>query len=379
MPGFRRIIVAVGAAVCALAVSTVPQARAAPRQALPPVRWRVAQAFEGQSYSLLETMTAPARSDAWAFGDGRNGTLALHWNGKFWTASYPFGDVMPLVWEAASSNPGNVWVTGRCNPYVSRWNGRRWTTTTFNKLNACISSMVTTGPDNGWLFTDSQASTTALHFNGTTWQTVTLGNFGSVVAASAVSARDIWLLTVTTSAKILLVHFNGTTWQKAAVPAPSLPKGDGLAPQALTTAGARSVWATVQIITNQDMSPSSPPDSLLLHWNGRAWTWIPLPGSDEAWPAIAPDGANGAWVVGARVTVGVSIPAYYFLHWTGRGWTAQLAPTQGIPGTKVTTYDVFSLAHIPGTRSVLASGMADYNPPSGPTAAAAVIYSYGRP
>jgi len=215
------------------------------------------------------------------------------------------------------------------------------------------------------------------------WQDVadcpSLGNFGSVVAASAVSATDIWLLTFTTSAKTLLVHFDGTTWQKAAVPAPSLPKGDILIPQALTTAGARSVWATVQIITSQDMRPSSPPDSLLLHWNGRAWNWIPLPGSDDAWPAIAPDGADGAWVVGARVTTGVALPAYYFLHWTGSAWTAQLVPTKGIPGTKVTTEFVFSLAHIPGTQSVLASGQADYKPPTGPTTGAAVIYSYGRP
>lgn len=372
MLGFRRITFALGAAVCALAASAVPQAQAAPQQARPPAQWRVAQAFEGQPYSLLETMTAPRRSDAWAFGYGRNDrALALHWNGKTWTASYPFGDVSPAR-EAASSGPGNVWVAGRCNQYVSRWNGRQWTTTALHQLPACISSVVTTGPDNGWLFTDSEPSTTAVHSNGTTWQTVTLGNFGRVVAASAVSAKDIWLLTFTTSLQTLLVHFNGKTWQKAAVPAPSLPKGDVLIPQALTTAGAHSVWATVQVWTNQDMMPSSPPDSLLLHWNGQAWKWIPLPGSDEARPAIAPDGAHGAWVVGTGIPYldSGTVPSYYFLHWTGHRWTAQLAPTKGIPGTKVTTEDVFSLAHIPGTQSVLASGV---------TAPASVIYSYGRP
>jgi hypothetical protein len=381
MFGFRRITVVAGAAVCALAACAALQAQAAPQQAQTPAKWRIIRAFEGRNY-LIADMTAPGRSDAWAFGAGPGGkTLALHWNGKTWAASFPFS-VLPLPASAvASSSPDNVWVAGGCNPYeVNRWNGHRWTTTTLSKLKLrfCLSTAVTTGPDNGWLFTDSELSTTAAHFNGRTWQPVTLGNFGRVVAASAVSATNIWLLTFTTSAKTLLVHFDGKTWRKAAVPAPSLPKGDVLVPQALTTAGARSVWATVQIWTSQDMMPSSPPDSLLLHWNGQAWKWIPLPGSTQARPAIAPDGASGAWVIGATDTKDVTIPAWYFLHWTGRVWTGQRAPVNGIPGTGVATIDVLSLAHVPGTRSVLASGLVDYNLPSG-TVGTPVIYGYIRP
>jgi hypothetical protein len=374
------MIFVVGAAVCTLAASAVPRAHAAPAPNQPPAVWRVAQAFEGRPYQVLQSTIAPSRSNAWAFGVGSSDrALALHWNGKTWTASYPFGNSAPVE-EAASSGPDNVWVVGRFSQYLSRWNGRHWTTTTLSKVTQRpITSVVTTGPGNGWLFTDSQLSTMAVHVHGGTLQSVTLGKFGSVMAASAVSVRDIWLLTFTTTAKTLLVHFNGKTWQRSAVPAPSLPKSDTLVPQALTTAGASSVWATVQVWTNQDMMPSSPPDSLLLHWNGRAWRWIPLPNSDEAWPSIASDGASGAWVVGAHITPDLTVPTYYFLHWTGRDWTAQLVPTSGIRGSKVTTYDVFSLAHIPGTQSVLASGMADYHPPSGGTVAAATIYSYGRP
>jgi hypothetical protein len=263
---------------------------------------------------------------------------------------------------------------------VSQWNGHRWTTTAASglKLPSCVSSVVTTGPDNGWLFSNYKLSTIGAHFNGRTWQTVTLGKFGGVVAASAVSASDIWLLTITTSDRTQLVHFDGKTWRKDAVPAPSLPKGEVLVPQALTTAGARSVWATAQIWTSQDMMPSNPPDSLLLHWNGQAWKWIPLPGSTQALPQIAPDGASGAWVVGAGITRDNPLAVYYFLHWTGRGWTGQRAPVNGIPGTGAATYDVFSLAHVPGTQSLLASGQVDYNLPAG-TDFTAVIYGYGRP
>jgi hypothetical protein len=154
-----------------------------------------------------------------------------------------------------------------------------------------------------------------------------------------------------------------------------------LIPQALTTAGAHSVWATVQVLTNQDMMPSSPPDSLLLHWNGQAWNWIPLPDGDEAEPAIASDGAHGAWVVGTGIPYldCGTVPSHYFLDWTGLDAAGRLSssPTQGIHGTAVTTFDVFSLAHISGTQSVLASSQVDYNTPSG-TTASAVIYRCGR-
>lgn len=374
MLGFRRAIALTATALCALVGAGVPQAHAAT-----PPGWRVFTLFSGKPYADLLTMTSTWKSNAWAFGDSAgpgSPPMALHWNGKTWAASRPFGDV-PRPFYSSSTGGNNVWVTGQgCTSsggaYVSRWNGRRWFTTIFRNVpfEFCQAPVVTTGQANGWIFAKSEVSTLARHFNGKTWRTVTIGKFGAVMAASAVSAGNIWLLTETASVKMLLVHYNGRTWTSVRLPGVSLPKGEKPYAAYLDAVSGANVWATADLITGNGGVSGGPETSLLLHWDGKALHWIKVPYDD--WALNIAFDAGSVWV-GAQ-TMSQTGTGWDFLRWSpGNHWTR--VPVPGISNGG-TSYELYSLVHIPGTQSFFASADADYA--VGNTAkAAAVIFKYG--
>jgi hypothetical protein len=63
-----------------------------------------------------------------------------------------------------------------------------------------------------------------------------------------------------------------------------------------------------------------------------------------------------------------------FMHYSAGRWTRQPVPTKGIPPT-VGTVDVFSLALIPGTQMLWASGDAFWDTPT-TSASASVMFKY---
>jgi len=375
MPGYRRALALTAVVLCALAGVLVPRALAASSPG-----WRVSTLFSGKPYADLLTMTATWSSNAWAFGDSAgpgSPPVALHWNGKTWTASRPFGNV-DRPFYVSSTGGNNVWVTGQgCSngtSYVSRWNGSRWFTTKFpNPDNApfCQAPVVTTGQSNGWIFAKSPVNTQARHFNGKAWPIVTIGKFGAVMAASAVSASDIWLLTETASTTMLVVHYNGRTWSSVRLPAPSVPKGEKPYAVDIDAVSGTNIWATADLIKNGQVD-SGPETSLLLHWDGRTWQWIKVPFDDIA-QYVAYD-AGSVWV-GAQ-TIAATGTGWDFLRWSpGNHWTRVPVPAQGIPGGSA-GYELYTLVHIPHTHSFWASADASYA--VGLTAKqSAVIFKYG--
>jgi hypothetical protein len=372
MSGFRGAIALTAAALCTLAGVLVPRAQAAPSPG-----WRVVTLFSAKPYANLLTMTATGPSNAWAFGDSAGSgspPVALHWNGKTWIASLPFGDVARPLW-VSSTGWNNVWVAGEdCvsrPPYVARWNGRGWTITTFRNLPLCSGPMLTTGLANGWMFASSGAKTLASHFNGKTWRKVTIGNFGGVSRASAVSASDIWLVTETPTARMLVVHYDGRTWRSVPLPGIPAPAGEKPYPLDIDAVSSTNIWATA-VVQRGNVIVRGPVRSLLLHWNGRTWQWIKVPYQDAA-QEIAYD-AGSVWVV-AQTNV-MTGDGWDFLRWSPVShWTRVPAPTQGIPGTTV-SYQLYSLVHIPRTHSFLASGDSAYAEGFS-SKAAAVIFRYG--
>ena len=375
------------AGLCALAGLLAPQAQASPAAASPST-WRVAKVFAGQPYSNLIPMTAISAGSAWLFGDGAsNREVALHFNGSTWTPSYPFG-TLPRPWFVSATGASNIWVTGQnCTSsgvdYVAMYNGRSWRTWHFKLTTSseggpfCQAPVVTTGPANGWIFSNGGVPggnvTKALHFNGTKWSGVTLGSFGDVVEASAVSATDIYLLTYTLANKMLVVHYDGRTWKAVPLPAAPAPKGAHPYPAGITTPSGKSVWiATVLVHTNPDGSGNEINASRLLHFDGSKWSWVTVPGTDDV-TTISYD-AGGVWMPGQRADS--SGTGWDFLHWNGTTWATVPVPSAGIPGTGV-SYQIYSLVHIPGTHSFWASGDADYSTPANTQGASAVVFKYG--
>lgn len=128
-------------------------------------------------------------------------------------------------------------------------------------------------------------------------------------SVSAASSTDAWAVGFHSlaSTQPLAEHFNGRTWQVAAIPLPqgasggSLSGVDELAPTNVWTVGT-SIW----------------------HFNGRAWTLTPAPGSDFS--AVAGTSADNLWAVGSP---GFSLE---FDQFNGQAWQSVPAPGTGTPG-----------------------------------------------
>jgi len=367
-----------GAALCVTAAG-VPAAQAA--AASPPPAWRISKILNMKDYADLLTLRATGRHDAWTFGQTNSGEpVALHWNGATWTGSHVPGAFIRPGFVSATS-PANVWVGGsECTggppgpdvtaTYVARYNGRKWTTARWKTTAYCGAALVTTGPENGWLLGNSQA----LHFTGKHWRKVSIPNLGQVIAATAVSPSDIWTVGGRFNAlhlsrsKVFFTHYNGHAWRDVPLPAIKLPKYGYINPYDIEAASANSIWAAATVY------PAAS-HSFLLHWNGSKWQSIPLPATPDQLLQVTPDGDGGVWAIMFQSVDG----EYQFAHYANGHWSFDAVPTSGlaglVPGSA--TFDVYSIARIPGTQSMLATGDVFYSTAKNPNVRDSLIFSFG--
>ena len=357
MPALRNRIGG-SLAAAALACAAIPASQAGAAGAAPAgppaPGWHIAQAIGVKQASNLLSVAAAGPDNAWAFGDGIRGKpLVLHWNGTQWLrGTLPGAHARPDLVSATSRT--DVWAGGKfceggvqgappLSTYVSRWNGTRWTTTFFRHIDWCGQTLVTTSYGSGWLFTNGSL---AEHLDGSTWHAVQLGNVGTVITATAVSASDVWGFTYRSSDdKMLAIHWNGTAWHQVALPKLKAGRRQHNYPWASYASASTGVWLSETGV------PGTPyTDSRLLHWTGHSWQQVVPPGNARIL-AITSDGAGGLWCLGPGK----------FLHYSHGKWQSYPAPIVGLPGNPTRAgAQIYALAAIPGTKSVWATGEADY-------------------
>jgi hypothetical protein len=153
------------------------------------------------------------------------------------------------------------------------------------------------------------------HWNGTAWSVVPSpdpgvrpdyysGDFLTAVSASSPSA--IWAVGEYESrgrTKTLIVHWNGTAWTRVPSPNPGDPRITGSL-HAVAATSAASAWAAGCTSNGPDHQ------SLILHWNGAAWTQAasPNPGGRGNLAAIAASSPANAWAVGQLLAPGADNP-----------------------------------------------------------------------
>ena len=122
----------------------------------------------------------------------------------------------------------------------------------------------------------------------------------------------------------LTAAWNGTTWN--VVPVPSLPGGDNVL-SGVAIVAADDVWAV-------GTGPSTAPGGggFALHWDGKEWTFVPVPfvTGGSTLSAVAALAADDVWAVGIRaggLPQATSIP--WILHWDGSAWHEVAAPSLG--------------------------------------------------
>lgn len=243
--------------------------------------------------------------NVWAVGSASNAkgigkTLIEHWNGSKWSvvpSPNPVGARHIDLFGVSAASATSIWAVGQYDSakslntktLVLHWNGRAWT---------------------------QQAAPSP-------------GIDGSLAGVTAVSGGQVWAagsFVANGLSQALVLHFTGGKWRVA-----NLPIGPRFTLQATAATSARDVWAIGDVAL-----PNGPTDSVVLHWNGKAWTLTPSPspGFSTDLTGIAASSPSNALIVGdVQPKKGGAAVKTLALHWNGKTWTT--VPSANNPNASV--------------------------------------------
>ncbi len=175
------------------------------------------------------------------------------------------------------------------------------------------------------------AKTVTLRWNGTTWAQVPSPDPGTdhlITGVAAASDGSAWAVGCTgctgtstfKSTRTLILHWNGTAWTRAPSPSPGYAQLMGV-----TATSADSAWA-VGYTTNSSNLEAYP---LILRWNGTTWTQWPNPGPEMGTlDGVAALSASSAWAFGYAISA-ADVVSTLIWHWNGTAWTPVPSPSPG--------------------------------------------------
>jgi hypothetical protein len=224
------------------------------------------------------------------------------------------------------------------------WTGTSWSLHVFADSPG---GLIASGPDDVWGFGSDNGTPWAVRYNGKSWSQVSIPV--SVSVASGGAAAGDWVTgTVAAQPKLVeVLHWSKGAWRTATLPKISVPKGDQMFPGAIDSATATDIWVTVSVGPPAGRGPVT---TVLLHWNGKAWSKVPVPNGLNL-GALASDGHGGAWMTSNQLSKPGVLSALVMYHDTRGRWTH-------VPGPVKSGYmtDLLSnLQLIPGAQSVLAT------------------------
>ena len=173
-------------------------------------------------------------------------------------------------------------------------------------------------------------STLIEHWNGSQWSVVPSPNPSSTLnilfGVAAVATNDVWAVgfAATPSSGAVIMHWNGSLWSVVPNPPSSIFMSNLLA---LSVVSARDIWAVGSgRIGDEDAT-------LTLHWNGTAWSFISSPNVtpevDNTLSGVAAVATNDVWAVGTQQPTALTDPHTLILHWDGSAWSIVPSPNDG--------------------------------------------------
>jgi hypothetical protein len=218
--------------------------------------------------------------------------LASHWNGKKWqriaVPRLPVdGNYFGSATVAAMAG-GRAWVFVSMIDSVSdtgqevaiEWTGTSWSAAT--QLPGSPSGPIASDPDDVWGFENDNGTPLADHYNGTRWNQVPIAV--NVSEASASHGAGDWVIGTVAAqpAQVEVLHWSKGAWKNVPLPKTLVPKGDQMSPGGLAPGTNKdSVWAIVNVGPVKGTGPAT---TILLHWNGTAWSSAQLSGDMELIP-----------------------------------------------------------------------------------------------
>ncbi len=349
--------------------------------------WSIVAAPPTGQDAQLYGVTTTSDTDAWAVGysnaspNGLNAEPVIdQWNGSAWSqVSTPSTGYSTNTLAAVSaSSTTDAWAVGYSEPRRSTfyplafyWNGSAWSvsssfaTALAGQLGVGVADISPTdayaigghlgGAHNGLV----------AQWNGSAWTqlTVPIPNDNTyrsdLYAISADSASDVWIvgeymLEVNSSDypnETYSLHWNGSAW--SIVPMPLEP---GTNPNfeyifnAIKADSPTDVWAVGEAY-NAGTNAST---TLIEHYNGTAWSIVPSPspgtGADLTGVTTS-NAANDVWAVGSYTPAGSSVAQTLTLNWNGSAWSTVASP-DGSTGSSL----LLSAATTPGAAIVQAVG-----------------------
>jgi hypothetical protein len=280
----------------------------------------------GSALSILVSVNALSPKNVWAAGiyfDGsRFRTLTIRWDGRAWNVvpSPNPGGANNYLSSISAVSPNDIWAVGTYRivggplaTLVVHWDGTAWSVVPSPSPGAgrnVLAGVTALSANNVWAVgiacddngCETNPRTLIEHWDGTAWSVVPSPNaspfLNTVEDVSASRPNDIWAVgfycatSDCSESGQLIEHYDGTTWSIVQTPI-SNPFG------ALWGVYARTAGDVY--IPGSYSNDGNSWTNLLLHWDGRNWSSIPLssPGSydNNLWSASA-IGANDVWVVG---------------------------------------------------------------------------------
>lgn len=202
-----------------------------------------------------------------------------------------------------------------------------------------LSSVDVISPNDVWAVgyyeNDEDKRTLALHWDGNAWATLSTPNSGildnELVIVSAISSNDVWAVGhyyIGTTVQTLTMHWDGTLW--TIINSPNLGSGYNYL-RGVYAISASNVWA-VGFACFSNCQPAADTQSLVMHWDGRAWSLVSVPNvparNNYLW-AVTASGPDDVWAVGEHNSCYGCVTQTLTLHWDGTEWEIIPSPNVG--------------------------------------------------
>ncbi|HXW46484.1 MAG TPA: hypothetical protein VEL03_16970 [Streptosporangiaceae bacterium] len=342
---------------------------AIPAAAYAATSWTVAHppytAEDNVPYAPLNAISAISSSNIWAVGQSSGTPLIDHYNGSSWSQS-----TLP---------------SGPCSLFEADCNLTGVSGSSASDVIAIGNGTIPTS--SGW-----QVETLAYQYNGSAWSPLTVPASipdSALEHIQVFSPTNAWAVgtapnAADTGSVVAAVNWNGSTWTQVATPFSTTVN---LTVNAISGDTASDIWVVGETATRGYTGGTR--TSVILHYNGSAWTQVAAPDNSglldvdavsptDAW-AIATDGAvlnwNGtAWSV--STTLELSNTAGIAALSPSDVWVAQVGQLANYNGTSWTTTAVPSGINVVTTHAVVSPGyvwFAGYYYPENAVTAPAVL------
>jgi erythromycin esterase-like protein len=222
---------------------------------------------------------------------------------------------------------------------TEHWNGSTWTVVPSPAPGSSsqLRSVRGTSASDVWAVgsyfddTANMRKTLILHWDGHTWTQVTSpspgGTDNELFGVRGGSGTDAWAVGYDATSgsvdKTLILHWDGNAWTQVASPSPGT---NGTVLEAVAATSSADAWAVGSSFT------ATTEKTLTLHWNGHKWAQVASPnrGTDDELFAVRGTSSTDTWAVGLSVIGGVD--QTLALHWNGSTWTRVTTPDPGGAG-----------------------------------------------